>query len=408
MSSSSIDKARGERTKIVFVDEALEVDQDRVEACLEPTKNFTRENARKYGFPDYPSKSITVTSACEQSNSFYNRFRKTLAQFAKGVPGYYAWAMDYHAAVDGGITPASYFEGERLRQPAPIFAMEYESIFLGAGKDAALPYELVEKCRTLTRVETEQPKKCQSKYVFALDIATSTAKDADNSIIAGIKYSERADGTFSKKLVYLRSFHGKGLDVLAQELRVLYHKKFSNTVKLIYDARGLGDSLDRFFSDVYVDPDTGVEYPALIVDDAPQNNAAVGVPALHPFRAVQTLNQRIYTNMRVSLEKKSVEIPVHLRVVEAAQAAITDIDKRMKTPEKEIYREADALQIEMGNIIAKTGASGSVLYDTPNPRIHKDRYSAFAMALDYVCELEKENVKRRSRGSRFIGFATDI
>lgn len=102
-----------------------------------------------------------------------------------------------------------------------------------------------------------------------------------------MKYTERSDGSFAKKLVYMRSFHGKGLDILAEEIRKLYHIKFPNCEKIVYDARGLGDSLDRFFDKEWVDPLSGKEFPPLVVDDVPNRNAAA-IPALHPFRAVNS------------------------------------------------------------------------------------------------------------------------
>lgn len=85
----------------------------------------------------------------------------------------------------------------------------------------------------------------------------------------------------------MRSFHGKGLDILAEEIRKLYHIKFPNSDKIVYDARGLGDSLDRFFDKEWVDPMSGKEYPPLVVDDIP-NRSAAAIPALHPFRAVNS------------------------------------------------------------------------------------------------------------------------
>ena len=59
-----------------------------------------------------------------------------------------------------------------------------------------------------------------------------------------------------------------------------------------------------------MDEVTGREFPPFVVDDQPNSNPAA-LDILHPFRAVQSLNQRIYTNMRVSLEKRQVEIPLH-------------------------------------------------------------------------------------------------
>jgi len=184
----------------------------------------------------------------------------------------------------------------------------------------------------------------------------------------------------------------------------LYHQKFPNTERIIYDARGLGDSLDRFFDKEYVDLTTGKEYPPLVVDDMMNHNAAA-LQILHPFRAVQTLNQRLYTNLRVALEKRTIELPVSSRVIQSSEAE-KDSKKSMSMEEKAVYLETDALQFEMGNIVAKMSTSGHVLYDTPRNSMHKDRYSSLAMAVDYVSEMEKENVKKYKQGAPAVGLAS--
>ena len=70
--------------------------------------------------------------------------------------------------------------------------------------------------------------------------------------------------------------------------------------------------------------------------------------------------------------------------------------RKMTTQERAIYLEADALQVEMGNIVMRVGVSGSVLYDVARASQHKDRYSALAMAVRYIAELEDAR-KRRLR-----------
>ena len=69
-------------------------------------------------------------------------------------------------------------------------------------------------------------------------------------------------------------------------------------------------------------------------------------------------------------------------------------EKLHKIPDEilAVYIEADSLQREMSHIVRKEGPRG-VTYDTPSNRFHKDRYSALAMANDYIAELEKENMK---------------
>ena len=71
-----------------------------------------------------------------------------------------------------------------------------------------------------------------------------------------------------------------------------------------------------------------------------------------------------------------------------------------------IFQEADALQFEMGNIVAKVSASGNYIYDTPRASMHKDRYSSLAYGCDYIAELEATNIKKFKRGPVCIGFAT--
>ena len=39
--------------------------------------------------------------------------------------------------------------------------------------------------------------------------------------------------------------------------------------------------------------------------------------------------------------------------------------RKLTMQEKAIYLESDALQIEMGNIVSKTGTGGAIIYDTP-------------------------------------------
>lgn len=88
------------------------------------------------------------------------------------------------------------------------------------------------------------------------------------------------------------------------------------------------------------------------------------------------------------------------------QSEIEDPAKRMSAMEMAVFLEADALQFEMGNIVSKVGSSGNVLYDTARVNQHKDRYSSLAMGNDYICELEKENVKKYKQGPVCVGLAS--
>lgn len=403
MESFALESMRGQRGKIIIIDEALDVNQEDLDAIVSPIKNFRRDISFNYNFPDYASKTIAITSACEKNNTFYGEFKRVARNMGNGIPGSYAIALDYHTAIGDGITSAEFFEKERARMPASVFAMEYGSVFLGATTNSAFPYELTDQCRTLEKIELEQPKNSKSRYVISLDIATSDAKGADNAIICVIKFTEKSDFSFSKKLVKIQSFHGKGLDTLANEIRVTYHLKFPNAERIIYDARGLGDSFGKFLDEPWIDPTSGKEYPALVHDDEMviSQNAK---PVLHAVRAVQTLNQRIATNLRVMLEKHTLELPKSSRAIQATRTG--EESKPLTLEEMAVFVEADALQFEMGNIVTKVSASGNYIYDTPRNSMHKDRYSSLAYGCDYVAQLEADNINKHKRKPMCIGFAT--
>ena len=404
--SFAIESMRGIRAKCVIVDEALEMDQDELDAVVSPLKNFRRKNAYENAFKDYASKSVSITSACEQSNDFYEDFKRVVRNMAKGTPGAFACALDYTAAIGDKITDADYFQKERERLPAPVFDMEYGSIFLGSTSNSIFPYGLTEPCRTLQKAELSQPKSSKSRYVISLDIATASSKRADNAVQTVIKFTERPDGSFSKKLVYIRSFHGKGLDVLATETRILFHKKFPNAERIIFDARGIGDAFSKFFVDPWVDPETGKEFPPLVCDTEPDVLREARA-ILHPVRANQADNQRIVSAMRVAFEKRSIELPIGSRVFQAHKL---DAEKPESISHEElsVFIETDALQFELGNIVAKVTTSGNTVYDVPRPSLHKDRYSSLAYGVDYIAQLEQDNVKRHQRKPVCFGFAINF
>ena len=402
LNSTSLESGRGIRGKIIISDEALDIDVEEFEAVASPIRNTTREIAFNYGFKDYQSKTITITSACEKSNGYYENFLADVRKMAQGDKSVFACALDYRAAAANGITDMEFFMREKERMPDLIFQMEYGSKFIGANSNSAFPYDLTTPCRTLEQIEMEQPKNSKSRYVICVDIATSQAKGSDNTVLSIEKFTEKSDGSFAKKLVHIRSYNGKPLDFLAEEVRKYYHLRFPNTEKIIYDARGLGDSFDRFFDKEWIDPYSGKEYPPLVVDDMPLTNPDAQ-QILHPFRAVNQLNQRIYTNLRVALEKRTIELPMNERTIRAKQQEIEDPNKRMSMEEIAVFLEADALQYEMGNIIEKTSASGNKTYDVPKANQHKDRYSSLAMANDYISELEKESIRMHRHGPVCVG-----
>lgn len=411
--SYSIGTMRGQRAKILIIDEAPEVKEKDYNDVIGPVRNERRQCYYNYGIPDYPSKAINITSACLKSNFFYRHFCQTFKEMTSGNKEFFACALDYTSAVRVGITDAEFFEAERKKMPDVEFAMEYGSMFVGEEANSIFPYALTESCRTLQTVEYSQPKNSSAYYVMSVDIATSDAKKADNTCVTVIKCIEHENGTITKKLVYIRTYHGTRLDVLAKEIRKTY-VRFQNTSKIVFDTNALGDSLPEFLNEPWIDPATGKEYPAWVRDD----EAVVpggAEPMLHPFRGNNVLNQEMVKALRVALEQKTIEIPVNSRLAGLEQEDPNDPDsvvrKQMPMEVEAIFIEADALQIEMGNIIMRTSSAGNANYDVAKKGSqHKDRFSSLAMGVWYVAKREEVLRKRYMNRSNnpVIGIVTDL
>lgn len=93
--SFSLGTFRGTRAKIVVIDEAPEVKKEDLEAIIKPVLNTTRDNCIQMGFADYPSKMISITSACLKSNYFFEAFVDTVKRIASGDKTCFACALNY-------------------------------------------------------------------------------------------------------------------------------------------------------------------------------------------------------------------------------------------------------------------------------------------------------------------------
>lgn len=400
--SYSMGTFRGNRAKILICDEAPEIKKEDLDAVAKPVMNETRDICIQRDIEDYDSKMISITSACLKNNYFYTSFISILKRMASGEKGCFAWAMSYKEAVREGISKQSYFDDQRRDMTEEKFMMEYESRFLGAAEGAVFPFELTEKCRTLTEVETAQPAKSNVEYVMSLDIATSSASNADNAILTTIKMVELENGGYLKQIVRLQSYHGKRLDSIATELRKNL-VRFPNTVKVIVDVRGLGDAFPQFVNKPWTDPETGREYPPLVPDDEPTIIDGA-VPLIRKFIANNLLNQQMVNATVIALEQESIQLPIQSRYIVNNKIADRDGDadgegRKLTMQEKAIFIETDALQIEMGNIIGRQGANGNVIYDSAKTTMHKDRASSLMMGIHYISGLEEERKRNLMRGT---------
>ena len=402
ISSYSMGTLRGNRAKILICDEAPEIPKNDLDAVAKPIMNETRDICIQRGIEDYDSKIISITSACLKNNYFYTSFINIMKRMAAGDKNCFAWAMTYKEAVREGISKQSFFDDQRSGMTEEKFMMEYESKFLGAAEGAIFPFDLTEKCRTLEDVEIAQPAKSTTEYVMSLDIATSSASNADNAALTTFKLVELDNGGYMKQVVRIQTFHGLRLDSLAKEVRKNL-VRFPNTIKVVVDVRGLGDAFPQFMNKPWTDPETGKEYPPLVPDDEPSLIDGA-VPLIRKFIANNLLNQQMVSATTIALEQESIQLPISSRYIVNNKIAERDGEsegagKKLTVAERAIFIEADALQIEMGNIIGRQGANGNVIFEAAKSSQHKDRVSSLMMGVHYISGLEEIRKRNLLRGN---------
>lgn len=103
---------------------------------------------------------------------------------------------------------------------------------------------------------------------------------------------------YLKKLVYLRSYHGKRLDALAEEVRRTF-SRFPRATRIVFDHCSLGDAFPQFLAQPWIDPESGKEYPPWTLDDERTiiHNA---VPILRSVKASAQINQQLVSCLRVA------------------------------------------------------------------------------------------------------------
>lgn len=390
----------GERVKVIANDESWRIQEQVLKQNVLPCGNYTREVCIQNGYEDFETKVISFTSASRKSNYFYKDFCKVYNDMVAGDEKSFACALDYRSAVRVGITKMEYFEEQRRTLPESIFASEYGSYFQGDDENAVFPYDLTDSCRKLKKVEYSMPRGSNSDYYLSIDIATSAAKGSDNAVIVVLKTNSKDDGTILRQLVYMRSFNGLRLDELAEEVRKTYIR-FPNIRKVIYDARGIGDSFPAFFSEPYVDPDTEKEYPAWGLDGDPNYHSE---PMLFGFKANVQLNQELVSCLRVAIEQNKLTTPIDSRLTDEL---LTEGSAGLRKEEIAVYHEMDACQYELSSLVAHVSdASSNVIFSTQLSTQHKDRFSSLAMANWYCEQIEKYNkrlIQSRQRGDVCIG-----
>ena len=389
------------RKKIILIDESAWVKSEVIKDVLVPILSFKRDiwwAKRNEGFEDFESKLFETSSAFLKSCDFFLRFKDSLTAMKSGDTTQFASALSYKVAVRNGVKTEEEIMVYKRSMVLSSFEMEWGSKFIGSENGSFFPYDLTEPCRNFDKIELFQPKGSKSRYILALDVATSSAKTADLAALTIVKISEKPDGTFHKYLVYIRTFHGYGQEALALEIRKMC-VRFSNIEKVIVDGNSIGEGVVGMLNFPYVSD--GIEYKPFVRDDIGYTGNTA-IPIVRSFIGSNKLNNRAAAKTRLYFENKSLHLPVQSASMSREQEENVEFDdddekktsnaaRSLLIEEVSVYVETDGLQNELSTIVPKISASGNTIYDSALTTQHKDRYSSLSMNMEYISQLEDEN-----------------
>lgn len=395
---------RGQRSKIVFIDEGLLVKSKPINDAVKPTGNYNRPIVSELitrGYKDYKdfdSKIIETSSACYKFEEHFERFKQTTIDMITGKPSF-TCALSYQLGLHHGIQSESVIEEAKRNNTAEGFAMEYLARFIGSEQSGVFSYEIVSEARKAETIELSQPeKKTKYRYILSSDIATSSKKSGDNAVISVVKFSERKDGTFFKRLVYMRSYHGADLTTLANEIRQTCIA-FPAIEAVIVDINGIGEGIPALLELPYIDPETGNEHPSFVTMDT-DCTGINAIPIVYPFRGNNEMNNRGTTAMKMFFENGTLSLPVQSSLVRT-KFEKNGVTRESRVREAAVFKDVDALVFELMNIRTFTTTT-SVRYGV-RKGLHKDRYSALMMCCYYLYELEQINKREKITNNKGAG-----
>ena len=258
-------------------------------AVIGPVRNTKRDICHQRGISDYPSKTISITSACLKSNYFYAMFCKRAAGFRqgqhgqlrvraglsqRGARGYYR-----HGVLPKGTAAKCPKRSSRWNMGAFSWAPASGSMLF--------PMILTEGCRTLRQVEYAGSLREARPIISSASIwRPRRMARADNAVICVVKLADMENGAYLKKLVYLRSYHGKRLDALAEEVRRTF-SRFPRTTRIVFDHRGVGDAFPQFLAQPWIDPESGQRVSTVDTGGSSGRSSTMPCPSCAASRPVR-------------------------------------------------------------------------------------------------------------------------
>jgi hypothetical protein len=332
------ESARGNRANDIIIEESRLVDKASLESIIKPFLFFRHPPYRaKEPYKDdldfREDNTISyITSAHYADADWYQDVKSVISRVLKGDKLVHFIALDYLISIRHGIKGRSSLMGEMMNNDRTTVRHEYYnlpstisakaffdlSFFKRTGNRAFYPqrlatYNAKKNPYGITKVADEV-------RILSVDVATRSGKQNDLTILSCVRLIPSTKG-FARKLVYMES-HG-GVSTANQAARIKQVFFDFEADYLVLDTQNVGLSIFEQLGKASTDDERNVAYPAFtlcslsILDNQQREDylsrvtSINAMPVVFPIMASASLNSRIASEFKSSLQNKMWEFLIH-------------------------------------------------------------------------------------------------
>jgi hypothetical protein len=248
------DNARGERCQVLVLDEGRMMNKAIVATVLEPflTEKRTPPYLLNPKYKEYAqkesNKEIFLSSIGTPSDWSYRDFVNACNFIAAGDRSYNVMALPYQFGLETGIIDRAFIERQIREEKADIqsFQMEMEVIPYGESEYSLFTFdelngsrklrvpmipitndEYIEFNGNISKSTFYRRKEAGELRVVVMDVAVSSAKNSDNTIICVFSLFEnnmsKTNPFYDKELSYIESMNGIELDKQVLRFKQIFY-----------------------------------------------------------------------------------------------------------------------------------------------------------------------------------------
>lgn len=423
---TSNENSRGNRANYIIVEESRLVPKAILDEIIKPFFEFRtppfRTMSEYKDDIDYREQPILsyITSAYYADGDWYQDVKATLKRVAKRDPTAHFIALDFLISVKHGIKSKDMLRNEMLNNDRISVRHEYYNLPSNTSSTSFFDLSYFKRDMNLafypqrsgTYNSRKNPygitKKKDELRVVSVDVATRSGRANDLTVMSCIRLIPGAAG-YARQLVYMESHSGMGMTSHAKRIKQIFFDFEADY--LVLDIMNVGLAVFEELGKNTFDEERNENYPPFTLcemsaldstqtGDLLNRVAHIGaLPVVFPVSATLSLNSRIATEFRASLQQKKWQFLAHPMdaenyLIETQQEfLINPNDNSIYEFFMKPYVQTSAFIDECLNLEMSL-QNGMVKLDRRSGR--KDRYSSVSYG-NYLAGILERDLVRESR-----------